>query len=160
VKTSENSLKIKKYFESCSLIAYPDPGSKDGHPWTIGWGHTGAEVKEGLVWTQAKADATLLVDAGDAERSVNSLTKVILSQNQFDALVSFVFNIGHGQFRDSTLLRYLNAGHYEGASDQLLRWNKNNGKTMLGLARRRLAEKYLFDGYHADYALHKAKNLN
>lgn len=159
MKISANGLRLKKYFESCKLVAYPDPGSADGQPWTIGWGHTGKEVVKGLEWTQEQADAALIKDTEKFERIVDSLVKVSLNQNQFDALVCFVYNVGEGNFKTSTLLKELNAGNYLGAAAQLLRWNKNNGKTMLGLARRRLAEKYLFEGNDVDYCIDRAKEL-
>jgi lysozyme len=167
MKISTNGLKVKKYFESCKLQAYPDPGSKDGHPWTIGWGHTGQDVFKGLVWTQKQADAALVKDAERFERDVESLVKIPINQNQFDALVCFAFNVGSDidadniaeGLGDSTLLKMLNSGNFDGAAAQFLRWNKNDGKVMLGLARRRLAEKYLFEGHDADYCIARAQEL-
>lgn len=171
MKISPNGLKVKKYFESCKLKAYPDPGSKNGLPITIGWGHTGPEVHKGLVWTQEKADAVLLEDIAIREKMVLDMVKVPMTQGQFDAMVDIVFNVGLGKkgVRDgirelkngnpSTLLKRLNAGDYAGAAAQFLVWNKNDGKVMLGLARRRLAEKYLFEGYDADYAIARAQEL-
>lgn len=159
MKISPNGLAVKKYFESCRLEAYPDPGSANGCPWTIGWGHTGSEVEKGLVWTQAKADEALVKDSEKFEAIVLRHVKVPITQGQFDSLVCFVFNIGEGAFKDSTLLKRLNATDFEGAAAQLLRWNKNDGKVMLGLARRRLAEKYLFDGRDATYCIARAQEL-
>jgi lysozyme len=159
VKISAEGLRLKKYFESCKLQAYPDPGSKDGHPWTIGWGHTGKEVVKGLVWTQEQADAALAKSADKFSGGVGSLLKVPVNQNQFDALVCLAYNIGTGALSSSTLLRMLNSGDFEGAAAQFLRWNKNDGKVMLGLARRRLAEKYLFEGHDVDYCIARAQEL-
>ncbi|WP_312069487.1 lysozyme, partial [Acinetobacter sp.] len=76
--------------------------------------------------------------------SVNNLVKVPLSQNQFDALVSLTYNIGSTAFKNSTLLKKLNAKDYAGAADQFLRWNKGGGKVLKGLVRRREAERALF----------------
>lgn len=164
---SANGLAVKKYFESCRLKAYPDPGSRDGHPITIGWGHTGPEVTKDLVWTQAQADEALIKDSKRFERDVLSLVKVPLTQGQFDALVCYAFNVGSDidadtiaeGLGDSTLLRLLNTGDYEGAANQFRVWNKNDGKVMLGLTRRRLAEEMLFRGHDAAYAIKRAQEV-
>ncbi|KAF1003974.1 MAG: Lysozyme RrrD [Pseudomonas sp.] len=141
---SDNGVAVLHYFESCKLTAYPDPGSKDGNPWTIGWGHTGPEVVRGLVWTQAQADAALVADLAKFEARVTRLVSVAISQGQFDALVSFDYNTG--SLNTSTLLKLLNAGDYTGAAAQFARWNKNDGQVMRGLTRRRAAEVALWDG--------------
>lgn len=154
MRLSRNGIAVAHYFESCKLTAYPDPGSRDGKPWTIGWGHTGPEVVKGLVWTQAQADAQFLIDVARFERDVASLVKVPLTQGQFDALVLFAYNVGSDidadkiaeGLGDSTLLRKLNAGDYEGAALEFRKWNKNDGKVMRGLIRRRAAEECLFRG--------------
>lgn len=154
MRLSRNGIAVAHYFESCKLTAYPDPGSRDGKPWTIGWGHTGPEVVEGLVWTQEQADAQFLIDVSRFEREVSSLVKVPLTQGQFDALVLFAYNVGSDidadniaeGLGDSTLLRKLNAGDYEGAALEFRKWNKNDGKVMRGLTRRRAAEECLFHG--------------
>lgn len=145
MKTSQNGIAVLKYFESCSLSAYPDPAT-GGAPWTIGWGHTGPEVIPGLVWTQAKADAQLLADLAERELAVScSVTKTV-TQGQFDALVDFVYNLGAGNFDGSTLLKLVNAGDMSGAAAQFARWNRAAGKPMRGLTRRRAAEAALFAG--------------
>jgi lysozyme len=146
MKLSKNGVEVAHYFESCKLVAYPDPGSKDGKPWTIGWGHTSPEVCKGLVWTQEQADAAFLVDITRFERAVQSLVKAPLIQGQFDALVLFAYNVGSKSLETSTLLRKLNAGDYDGAAIEFRRWNKNDGKVMRGLTRRRAAEECLFRG--------------
>lgn len=146
MKLSKNGVEVAHYFESCKLAAYPDPGSKDGTPWTIGWGHTGQEVRKGLVWTQQQADDAFLVDVAKFERSVTGLVKVPLMQGQFDALVLFSYNVGSKALESSTLLRKLNAGDYDGAAFEFRRWNKNDSKVMRGLTRRRAAEECLFRG--------------
>lgn len=154
MKASKDAVLLIKHFEECRLKAYPDPGSADGRPWSIGYGHTGKEVTKGLVWTQAQADAALRADLARFERDVEFLVKVPLTQRQFDALVVFAYNCGSDidsdddaeGLGDSTLLRLLNAGDYESASKQFARWNKNNGHVMRGLVRRRAAEYALFLG--------------
>lgn len=144
MRISANGIAVAHYFESCQLVAYPDPGSKDGKPWTIGWGHTGPEVVKGLVWTQAQADAAFENDLLKFEARVARLVKVPLTQGQYDALVLFDYNTG--ALHSSTLLKLLNAGDYAGAQAQFKRWNKNDGKVMRGLIRRRAAEAALWAG--------------
>lgn len=155
MKTSTNGVQVMHYFEKCVLTAYPDPGSVDGKPWTIGWGDTGPDVKEGLVITQDEADARFARRlAREFEPGVMSLVKVPMTQGQFDALVCFAYNVGLDQdedtkaegLGDSTLLRKVNAGDFAGAALEFAKWNKNDGRVMLGLIRRRAAEAALFKG--------------
>jgi len=131
---------IVKESEGLELRAYLCPAGI----WTIGWGHTGTDVYKGLVITLAEAEDLLERDLRTSEGYVNSLVKVKLTQNQFDALVSFIYNVGGGAFKGSTLLRLLNAGDYKGAADQLLRWDKAKGKVLAGLTKRRQKERELF----------------
>ncbi|WP_213941179.1 lysozyme [Pseudomonas sp. dw_612] len=145
MRTSQNGIAVLKYFENCSLSAYPDPAT-GGAPWTIGWGHTGPEVVRGLVWEQAKADSQLLADLAEREIAVSCAVTVSLNQGQFDALVDFVYNLGARNFEGSTLLRLINAGDMDKAIDQFPRWNRAAGKPMRGLTRRRAAEAALFAG--------------
>lgn len=160
---SKHGEDVGHYFENCKLKAYPDPGSKNGEPWTIGWGHTGPEVKPGLVWVQDQADAAFRQDVRRFEDDVKSLVKVPLTQGQFDALVLFAYNVGSDIDKDtiaeglgdSTLLRKLNAGDYEGAALEFKKWNKNDGKVMRGLIRRRAAEEALFRGFSGQEAIKK-----
>ncbi|MBS7545696.1 lysozyme [Ancylobacter oerskovii] len=136
-----------KRFEGCRLTAYPDPGSKNGEPWTIGYGHTSDKfmaVRRGMTISQAQADAALEHDLGEAADIVDRLVKVPLNDWQRGALASFVLNIGEGQFSGSTLLRKLNAGNYDAVPGELARWNKNDGKVMKGLVNRRAAEAGLW----------------
>ena len=146
MRTSQHGIAVMHYFEQCRLEAYPDPGSVNGEPWTIGWGHTGPEVRKGLKWTQAQADAAFVEDLRRVEAAVLRLVKVPLNQGQFDALVSFTYNLGAENLKTSTLLRRLNSADYDGAAMQFRRWNKNDGKVMRGLVRRRFAEECLFRG--------------
>jgi len=157
MNSSVNAVLVLHSFESCKLEAYPDPGSKDGHPWTIGYGHTGPEVVRGLRWTQREADDVFEEDlVVKGEMPVNRFVRVPLTQGQYDALVCFVFNIGAQAFRDSTLLSMLNEGNYVAAGCQFARWIRNAGKPMLGLVRRRHAELLLWEGRPAKEAIAKA----
>jgi lysozyme len=143
MQVSANGIALTKSFESCRLAAYPDPGS-GGQPWTCGWGSTGPDVHQGTVWTQAQADARLAEDLACAAQAVNGLARVVLTQNQFDALCDFTYNVGAGNFRSSTLLRLLNAGDIQGAADQFGKWIVAGSQIMPGLVRRRAAERALF----------------
>lgn len=141
MKYSERGLDLTRAFEGCRFRAYLDGG---GVP-TIGYGHTKG-VKIGDECDMAQAVAWLRADVQEAVDAVNRLVNVSLSQNQFDALVDFVFNLGAGAFSGSTLLRLLNACDYAGAAGQFGRWNKDNGQVVSGLTRRRAAEAKLFGG--------------
>jgi lysozyme len=135
----KNEQLIKKW-EQLRLEAYkPTPNDV----WTIGWGHTKG-VFPGMKITKETAQQYFEEDTAWAVSAVNTLVRVPLSQNQFDALVSFVFNIGTTQFKKSTLLRKLNVGNYEGAAAEFPRWNKQKGKILKGLVRRRAEEMELF----------------
>jgi len=136
---SRDGLELTKHFESCRLKAYRDGGGV----WTNGWGNT-RKVIPGSIITQEQADADLLANVQDAVDAVNDHVTVDLTQGQFDALVDFTFNCGINAFKNSTLLKMLNAGNYSGAHDQLDRWTKDSGKVVAGLARRRDAEQELF----------------
>lgn len=134
-----NDTLIKKW-EELRLEAYlPTPNDV----WTIGWGHT-KTAKRGMKITRQEAQRLFDSDVQWAEDAVNNLVKVPLTQNQFDALVSFVFNIGETKFRKSTMLRKLNAGDYEGAAAEFPRWNKQKGEVLRGLVRRRAEEMEYF----------------
>jgi len=147
---SENGLNLVKKFEGLHKVteqgdvrAYRCPAGK----WTIGYGHTRG-VKSGLRASKGECDKMLLEDLHEAGNAVRSAVNVPLSQNQYDALVSFVFNLGAGNFRSSTLLKKLNKGLYEEIPAQILRWNKARVDGQLtelrGLTRRRTAEAALW----------------
>jgi lysozyme len=138
---SENGLKLIESFEGCRLDAYLD---QVGIP-TIGYGRIYG-VRMGDKCTQEQAEEWLSEDVKNSEDVVNDLVEVPLTQNQFDALVDFVYNLGSGNFEKSTLLRRLNKGDYQGASQQFEVWNRAGGFVRDGLTRRRLAEKKLFLG--------------
>ncbi len=138
---SKSGLQLTGSFEGCRLTAYQDVKGV----WTIGVGHTGPDVYEGLIITQDQADAWLLQDVQNAVNHVNSLVTVQLTQPEFDALVDFCFNVGCGAFAGSTMLKLLNAGDYAGAADQFERWDKSGGQVIAGLLRRRQTEVQEFN---------------
>lgn len=119
--------------------AYPDPAT-GGKPWTICYGHTKG-VKPGMVVSQDQCERWLAEDLYVAERVVQKHVRVPLNQGQYDALVSFVFNVGEGNFRSSTLLRLLNQKKYVEACSQFSRWVYANKRVMNGLKKRRYEEQ-------------------
>lgn len=154
MKTSTAGKDLIKQFEGCSLKAYPDPKT-GGAPWTCGWGSTSPSIGPDTVWTQAQADARFDEHLPEFEGYVNQYVTVPLTQGQFDALVSIVYNVGPGSKskdgiirlksgQPSTLLRLLNAGDYEAAGNQFLRWVSPGSNVENGLRRRRTAELKLF----------------
>ncbi len=142
MKTSDAGIDLITAHEGLRLDAYPDPGT-GGAPWTIGYGHTFG-VRQDDSCTEADARDFLRHDLATAEQAVNSLVRVPLTQHEFDALVSFTFNVGVGAFKGSTLLRMLNAADYDGAADQFARWDKADGRVLAGLTKRRADEAALF----------------
>ena len=145
---SDEGLELIKHFEGCptddegNVVAYQDAVDV----WTIGYGHT-KDVQEGDKWTKEKADFMLWRELEDEyEEYVNSYVHVPLNQNQFDALCSWVYNLGPANLKKSSLLRKLNNGDYEEVPQQIKRWNKAGGKVLEGLVRRREAEALLFEG--------------
>lgn len=129
------------------IEAYPDPGS-GGDPWTIGYGSTGPDVKRGTVWTLQECEARLEADVIRFAAKVDALVAggAATSQNEFDALTSFAYNLGAGALKSSTLLKKHRAGNKAGAAGEFLRWDKAAGHTMAGLTRRRHAESDLYRG--------------
>lgn len=107
---------------------------------TIGYGHTGPDVKTGQTITRQEAQKLLVKDANKHWDGIKKYIKVPLSQNEADAYTSFAYNVGVNNFKNSTLLKKLNAKDYEGACKQLLRWNRSGGKVLKGLTKRRQAE--------------------
>lgn len=138
---SNNGLDLIKRFEGCRLTAYKAVSTEKY--WTIGWGHYGADVKQGQTITQAQADNYLRSDCSGAEKAVNSyINRYNWNQNQFDALVSFTFNCGNGNLK-----ALLNNGQrtIQEISAKIPAYNKSGGKVLNGLVKRRTAEKELFD---------------
>jgi len=150
---SNSCNKLIQQFEGCAkkgadgrFAAYPDPGS-GGDPWTIGWGSTGPDIKKGVVWTQAQCDERFNQHVAEfAQRVSAALGGAKTTQNQFDAMVSFAYNLGVANLQSSTLLRKHKAGDYAGAAAEFAKWNKAAGKVLPGLTRRRAAEAALYAG--------------
>lgn len=144
MQTSEKGIALIKEFEGCKLTAYQDSVGV----WTIGYGWTqpvdGKPIRAGMTIKQETAERLLKTGLVSYESDVSRLVKVGLTQGQFDALVSFTYNLGARSLSTSTLLRKLNAGDYAGAADEFLRWNKAGDKVLNGLTRRREAERALF----------------
>ena len=145
MRISEKGLAMIEKFEGCLLKA----SNKLDGVWTIGYGQTGRyygkRVRRGMTTTKAEAHAWLRDHSIKTyEDAVIQAVKVPINQNQFDALVSFTYNVGVGALKQSTTLRKLNAGDYTGAADALTMWTKCNGKVLAGLVRRRKEERALF----------------
>lgn len=135
--TSEQGIDLIVQREGLRTEAYQDIVGV----WTIGVGHTGDGVGPGVVWTVEKAKSVLQMDLAGCEAAINADVEVELVQNQFDALVSFTFNVGIPAFESSTLLRLLNAGDFGGAAEQFDRWH-----IPAGITSRRMGEKAQFMG--------------
>lgn len=142
MKVSDRGLQLVKRFEGLRLQSYRDPAGI----WTIGYGTTGADVKPGMTITMTEAEARLRADVDRFERAVETMAGTTLSQGEFDALVSFCYNVGVGAFSNSTLLRELRAGNRLRAAQEFVKWIHAGGTPLLGLLRRRLAEATLFVG--------------
>lgn len=148
MKVSQNCIDLIKKWEGCKLTAYKCPAGV----WTIGIGTTcypdGRRVREGDTITDQQAEGFLIHEYEEKAKGVSDLVTVPLNQNQFDALVSFAYNIGLGAFQESTLLRLLNESNYNEAANQFKEWNKatvNGHKVVLeGLVNRRKDEEKLF----------------
>lgn len=140
MKMSPTGLALTEQSEGLRLTAYKDVAGV----WTNGYGNTHGVVP-GTTITQAQAQADLMNNIQGAEYVVNKVVMAPLTQNQFDALVDFVFNLGAGNFQSSTLLKKLNAGDYVGASEEFPKWNHAGGVVVQGLTTRRLAEQKLFN---------------
>lgn len=141
MNTSKEGRQDLEGYEGKRYKAYYDTGGV----LTNGVGHTGPDVYEGQIVDDNQVDQWLIDDLEEAEEAIARWVKVPLTQGQFDALASFVFNIGEGQFRNSTLLKKLNAGDYEGAKNQFQRWVYDNGKQQPGLVKRRIGEARRFE---------------
>lgn len=145
----EGAALIKRW-EGCAqkrpdgrFAAYPDPGSADGRPWTIGWGATGPDVTPGTIWTQAECDARFDRDiARYAAEVAAAIGGAPTTQGQFDALVSFHYNTG--RIANATLTRRHVAGDYAAARAEFGKWVHNEGKVLRGLVRRRAEEAALY----------------
>jgi lysozyme len=141
-KLSPEGESLIKAFEGFEAKAYPDANGI----LTIGWGHTGPDVKAGMQITLKRAEVLFQLDTRVAANAVNFLVKAPLTQHQFDALVSFTFNVGVAAFKGSGVLQALNAGHPEAVPEHLKLWDKDaKGRLLPGLQRRRAAEINLWN---------------
>ncbi len=144
MQISNKGIALIKQFEGLELQAYQDSVGV----WTIGYGWTqpvdGKPVTKSMVIKPETAERLLKIGLVSYESDVSKLVKVKLTQGQFDALVSFAYNLGVRSLSTSTLLKKLNAGDYRGAADEFTRWNKAGGQVLAGLTRRREAERALF----------------
>ena len=141
MKISEEGLALIKKFEGCELEAYQCAAGI----WTIAYGRI-KEVKEGHTCTQEQAETWLDEELHEYQSYIDDMVKVNLEQCQFDALVSWVYNLGPSNLKSSTLLKVLNNSEYDEVPEQIKRWNKAGGKVLEGLVRRREAEALLFLG--------------
>lgn len=137
---SDDLVQFIKLAEGCRLTAYQDSGGV----WTIGYGH--GYVHQGMVITADQAEQLLRNDLYKFQLSVNDLVNVDVTQGQFNALVDFAFNCGSGNLQGSTLLSDVNAGNFDAASLQFIRWNHSGGVVVAGLTKRRNAETAMFNG--------------
>ena len=153
MKISKNGIDLIKHFEGCPMedemvVSYRCPANKP----TIGFGSLklidGSPVQDGMKITKQEAENLLAHELEEYEGYINDMVNVELNQNQFDAMVSWVFNLGPTNLKNSSLLRILNSTHVDWADIpyQIQRWNKVNGKVNEGLVRRREAEALLFEG--------------
>ena len=144
MRISDKGISLIKQFEGLRLTAYQDSVGV----WTIGYGWTqpvdGKPIRPGMTIKEENAERLLRTGLVGYESDVSKLVKVKLTQGQFDALVSFAYNLGARALSTSTLLQKLNACDYAGAADEFPRWNKAGGKALPGLNRRREAERTLF----------------
>ena len=141
METSNEGISLIQKFEGCELEAYQCSAGV----WTIGYGHT-KDVIKGMTITKEEAEQMLVDELHEYENYINEYVTVALSQNQFDALVSWVYNLGPANLKSSTMLKVLNEGKYEEVPAQMKRWNKAGGKVLDGLVRRREAEALLYQG--------------
>tara|TARA_R100000654_G_scaffold71182_1_gene101909 strand:+ start:194 stop:640 length:447 start_codon:yes stop_codon:yes gene_type:complete len=138
---SKEGLSLIKKFEGCELEAYLCPAGV----WTIGYGHT-KDVKEGDKINRDEADYLLQEEMIEYESYINDFVEVPLEQNQFDALCSWVYNLGPTNLKNSTMLRVLNEEKYADVPQEIKRWNKAGGEVLDGLIKRREAEAKMFAG--------------
>lgn len=138
--TSKNGIALIKKFEGFRSKVYKDIAGKN----TIGYGHLILPNENLVSITEFQAEELLKKDLGIAEQAVNRLIVVTINQNQFDALVSFAFNLGVRSLQMSTLRKLLNMSEYKNASKEFLKWCKSKGKVIDGLYKRRVEEMNLF----------------
>ena len=141
MKTGKLGKDLVKKYEGLRLKAYKCPANV----WTIGYGHTGADVFENLEITAEKADELLAQDLGRFEKAVMKLVTTNIGQNQFDALVSFTYNLGEGNLKSSTLLKKINVNKEDPAiKTEFGKWVNAGGQKLAGLVKRREEEAVLY----------------
>ena len=138
---SQEGISLIKKFEGCELEAYKCAAGV----WTIGYGHT-KDVKEGDSILKEDAESMLMHELQEYCNDVDIAVKVDLKQNEFDALVSWTYNLGPTNLNSSTMLKVLNEGKHNEVPAQMKRWNKASGQVKQGLVRRREAEALMFEG--------------
>lgn len=153
------AIELIKKFEGCKLTAYADPASElgralfkgvsgaaltglKGAPYTIGYGSTQGVIK-GLVWTQDQAESALLKHVTEVVESILKISPT-LSGNRLDAVTSFVYNLGIGSYKSSTLCKLISKNNWKDAAEQFVLWDMAGGEVMTGLLRRRNCERDLF----------------
>lgn len=129
---------LLRHFEGCVLEAYQDSGGV----WTIGYGSTGWDVYPGLVWTQQQADERMKQDAARFAAKASQLSPK-LTDRAMCAISDFVYNLGPGAYKASTLRKRVNAGQWELAAEEIMRWVHCRGRVLPGLVKRRAAERQL-----------------
>lgn len=156
---SDTGIKLIQHYESCSLKSYRD----SAQILTIGWGHTGSDVYDGMIITQDQADDLFKNDIEVFVNMLNSRLEDNIEQYQFDALVSFLYNVGPGSvgikdglfvLRDgnpSTLWRMIESKNFIGASQQFLQWTRSDGMILRGLVARRRSESLLFSSNKLEF---------
>ncbi|OKP05589.1 lysozyme [Xenorhabdus eapokensis] len=142
MEISESGINKLKSYEGLKLKAYPDPAT-GAAPWTIGYGHTKG-VKPGQVITVQQAEEFLHQDLIPIYAAIQRLVKIPLTPGQFDALCSFIFNLGIDNFAHSTLLKKLNTGDYQGAAKEFVKWDRADGRELADLRLRRESEQKTF----------------
>lgn len=151
MKTGPKGIKLLKQFEGWRSKAYRCSAGV----LTIGYGHTSMagppKVTPSMTITKAQGEAILKKDLKKYEKAVNDYVRVQLTQEQFDALVSFCYNVGPGNFKKSSVLRYVNARRFDDVPSRLMLWNKAGGRVLRGLTRRRAAEGELFTSGTREY---------
>ncbi len=139
MKASQQAYNLIREFEGLRLTAYRCPSGI----WTVGYGHT-ANVVPGTTITQLQANLLLQEDITQCENTLNKYN-LALTQNMYDALISFIYNVGPGNFHRSALLSKIKANPYDSSiSDEFLKWIHSCGKPLAGLQRRRMAEMKLY----------------
>lgn len=141
MKTNNKGLDLIKSAEGLKLTGYLCPAKVP----TVGYGHTGSEVHVGMKISLEQAEKLLVEDIEKRERQIDNTLKVILNQNQYSAVVSFVYNLGIGNLKTSTLLKLINGNPDDpNITAEFKKWNKAGGKVLPGLTKRREAEAKLY----------------